>query len=82
MFYRARRHFPDLIPPNDGPSVRSGVQINPSIHTAQSVALSKGPEAIYLRERQVPFDMTNAIGSLVSVHRYLTDIESPLEGKS
>ncbi|HVB00301.1 MAG TPA: hypothetical protein VNE42_03440 [Acidimicrobiales bacterium] len=82
MFYRTRRHFPDLVPPNAAPSARSETQINPSVHTAQFVAFTTGPEIEYLREKQVPFDMTDAIGSLVSFHRYLTDIETAMEGKS
>ena len=82
MFSRTRRHSPDLVPPSTAPSAGSETQIDASVHTAQFVAFSKGPEITYLREKHVPFDMTDAIGSLVSFHRSLTNIETPVDGIS
>ena len=80
MFRRTLRNFPDFVPPIDSPSARNEMQFDPSAHTAQFLAFTQGAESAYLRETQDPLDMTEAIGSLVRFHRYLQNVEVPMEG--
>jgi len=82
MFRRTRRDFPYLVPSSSGPSAHNKTQIDASVHIAQFEATTQGAEIAYLSERRVPFEMTQAIGSLVSFHRNSQNIETPLEEMS